>query len=123
MVLPTYTIVPMAQGGPIQITISLLTPQIGSCKVYLWNSAQQVSEIVNPNGGSLEWKFSLPDDPGVYAGGMIDSFLEIVEPAPSPGDTFSVQLVVSQNGSQAMVPYSGTIGSDPVTPRLSIALV
>lgn len=122
MQLPTYDILPAAVGGPIIITVSMLTPQVGSCRVFRWASAQEKTEIMNPAGNSLPWKYTLPNDPATYSGNTIDCMIEVIEPAPTPGGTYKVRLEISQNGSNTPETFSAAIGADPARPRLAITL-
>jgi hypothetical protein len=56
-----------------------------------------------------------------YHGRVLDCFASVINPSTGAGDTFTVELVGSQNGTtcQERVVATGPIGDTPVSRRLA----
>lgn len=114
-----------ASGEPMQVHVTFGFAQVGAYSLYLWDkngsTKETVAEGVNTDNVPDEFPLSQPS--AYYDGRIIDCIATVINPNPQPGDQFSVDLIVMQNGAElGRVSDSGTLDSKSLSLRLAARL-
>jgi len=113
-------------GGPVSASVSFGYAQLGLYTIVLWSRDLSTSVPVGKGGSadSLPDTFPLPGHPADLVGCLLDCLASVMDPNPAPGNQYSVNLTVSQDGADiGSESDRGAIGSQMVFTRLVIQLV
>jgi hypothetical protein len=103
-----YTIDP--NGSKIHIDIQELRANSATCRVTLFDDQHHPTELTDPEGSAVPWSFVLQEPPSTYKNYEVACNAYIVDPNPSPGDVYLIQLSVSQPPGK---PVSDTTNPSP----------
>lgn len=114
-----------APGQPLQVHVTFGFAQVGAYSLFLWDKNGSTKEMIGEgvNTDNVPDEFPLTQQSPYYDGRILDCIATVINPNPQPGDQFSVDMIVMQNGAElGRISDSGAIASKSISLRLAARL-